>query len=174
MFRSAAVLSLTVALTGTSVAQEGPYDGHRVAQVEVESVRDLQTVLAVCEDIWSHAIGIGTLDVQATDDQLDALTEAGIAYTIAIPDLQALVDDERARLEANAQNAERGDWYADYKDIDAINTRLGDFETMRPDIAEVFDIGQTLEGRTMNAIRIATPRRRPEACHRAEQHSARA
>ena len=70
-----------------------------------------------------------------------------------IPDLQAAVQAERDRL---AKPQEAIDWFADFKDLAAINARLDAFVAARPDLCSIVNLPvTTIQGRTIKGIRIA-------------------
>ena len=75
------------------------FDGDQVVRVKIDSVRALRTMLVLSPDCWSESIGLGTLDFRMPADRMAALEKSGIPFGVLIPDLQALLDAERTRLE---------------------------------------------------------------------------
>jgi len=158
MIRTATVC--TAALIATAASAQplpqdaaAPYQGFKVVAVELDSAADVQQMQTLGADQWSHHIRPGEpTDFMVSPDQLTALDRLGLTYAVIDADIQATVDAERARL---TRGGNARSWFDDFKDLDAINAQLDAFAASRPDIAEVFDIGLTIEGRTMRGLRIA-------------------
>ena len=138
----------------TAAAQDEParYDGHKVVRAEIASERDLQTMLRLSDDVWSEHIGIGPADFRLRPESMAALAAAGVAYEVLIEDVQSLIDAERARLASPVDGA---GWFDDYKDLDAINARMDALAAQRPDLAQGFTVGTSIEGRPIKGLRIA-------------------
>ncbi len=128
------------------------FDGHVVVRARPRSVRELQAVLALTPDVWSHGIGVGPLDVRIPPEAREALNATGIAYEVLIDDVQRLID-----IEAQTAGREGGldnEWFDDYKTYDQINTYLDTLAALRPDIARVFSVGTSIEGRAIKGLEI--------------------
>lgn len=155
---AAAGLSLVLLLVGLTtspaVAQEGPatFNGHQVIRARLTTRRQLETLLQMAPDVWSERIGIGPLDVRIAPDQIPALKRSGIPYEVLIPDVQALIDRNRQGPLNPA-----GTWYDDYKPYTDVMDRLDLLAQMRPDLAQTFDVGLSLEGRMIRGIRLGEP-----------------
>jgi hypothetical protein len=145
----AAPVATAQPLATDSVAR---YDGHKLVAVELRSAADVRAVNAIGADQWSHNISAGVpTDFLVSPEQLAALDATGLVYEVRIEDIQAQIDAENTRLSASGA---RG-WFDDFKDLAAINDYLDVLVASRPDIASTFDLGQTIEGRTVRALRIA-------------------
>lgn len=149
---------ITLALAAAATAQPlatGPvarYDGHRLVAVELRTRDDVRTMQSIGADQWSHHIVAGVpTDFLVSPGQLALLEETGLGYRVRVEDIQAMIDAENARLNGGAARA----WFDDFKDLAAINDYLDTLAGARPDIASTFDVGQTIEGRTVRALRIA-------------------
>ncbi len=130
--------------------------GDSVVRVRLDSVRDVRTMDALSDDMWSHGIHRGFADYLVTEKQREALERTELQYCVMIEDVQAVVDAEAHRLATPpdggvADNA----WFEDFKDLAACNARLDALAAMRPDIASVFVVGQSIEGRPIRGIRIS-------------------
>lgn len=127
----------------------GPRAGKRVAiRVDCAVAGACERAEAAALDVWSEDRGAGLpLDVVVSERALAKLT----AYTVIVPDIDAVAAAERARLHSLARP---GDWFADYKDYRAITTHLHELAAMAPDRAAVEPIGSSLDGRTIWAMRI--------------------
>jgi murein tripeptide amidase MpaA len=98
---------------------------------------------------------VGQVEYAIADAALPAVEQAGIPYVVTVWDLEATLEAERARIEAS--NQQRGlDWFADYKDIDQISAKVDELVALRPDLAQRFDVGQSLQGRTIFGIHITS------------------
>ena len=130
------------------------YDGEVVVRATVRNAQDLMLLTQLSDDPWSHAPGIGApSDWRLSRERLATLRAAGVPFEIFIPDLQALVQAERDRL---AQPQEAADWFADFKDLAAINARLDSFVAARPDLCSIVNLPvTTIQGRTIKGIRIS-------------------
>ena len=146
---------------GTAAAQDEParYDGHKVVRAEIANERDLQTMLRLSDDVWSEHIGIGPADFRLRPESMAALAATGVAYEVLIDDVQSLIDAERTRLASPVQGA---GWFDDYKDLDAINARMDALAALRPDLAEGFAVGTSLEGRPIKGLRISNDAAYPD------------
>jgi murein tripeptide amidase MpaA len=127
------------------------YDGHVVVRATIASERDLHAMLRLSDDVWSDRVGLGPVDFRIRPEALSELAAARVPYTVLIPDVQALIDEERARL---ARPAEGGSWFDDYKDLDAIHEHLTSLAALRPDLAQRVSAGTSLQRRRLRGIRI--------------------
>jgi hypothetical protein len=90
------------------------FDGQRVVRVEVRTARDLQTVLALTDDVWTEWIRrSGPVDVMVKPEQFAALTQSGLKFRVIIEDVQARIDAETAEIRAR-QVADDATWYTSY------------------------------------------------------------
>lgn len=140
---------------GAGQAERRRYDGDSVVRVHVETARQLQAALALTDDLWSHGSGIGAFDMRVTPAQRKALDAAGLTYDVLIPDLQARIDAEAARLDAIAEGGIAAeDWFADFKNLAAINARLDELAAQHPGRASVFTVGSSYLGKPIRGLRI--------------------
>jgi carboxypeptidase T len=94
-------------------------------------------------------------------DMLDDLDASGLEYEVVVENLQDLVDAENARLRGGG--AARA-WFDDFKPLAEIYSYLDTLAAGRPDLATTFDVGQSLEGRTVRGIRISNDAFGDPAC----------
>jgi carboxypeptidase T len=105
-------------------------------------------------DIWSEQRGPGIpLDVVVTDDALARLDAAGVPWQILVPDIDAAARAEADRLRSPAA-ARPADWFAEYRDFDAISAHLRELVELAPDRTSLQAIGGSIEGRPLWALRI--------------------
>jgi murein tripeptide amidase MpaA len=137
------------------------YDGHSVVRVTTRSARELLAVNALADSIWSHAIGVGPLDVQLAPGKADALGDLGIPFDVLIPDVQVLIDAERSQIaaaHADGGFAGREDaWFLTYRTFAEISGRLDLYAANNPTIVTVQQAGLSLQSRPIRAVRISAP-----------------
>lgn len=105
-------------------------------------------------DVWSEQRGPGLpLDVVVTQDALGRLGAAGVPWQILVPDVDAAARAEADRLHGPGA-ARPADWFAEYRDYDAISARLQELAELAPDRAALQAIGASIEGRPLWALRI--------------------
>lgn len=145
-----------------------------VVRVTLTSLRDLRLVQTLSGDMWSHGVRDGVADFRVSDAALAALVESGIQFEVLIEDVQQAIELERARL-AKPPEVEGGvagvDWFADFKDLAAINAYLLELAALRPDLAQVITIGSSIESRPIRAIRIASAPGKPAVLFDGTQHA---
>ena len=148
------------------IQQPKLYTGHVVAKVAVSTPADVLRVTALAEaggSVWSHGVVDGKLDVQLTPAGLAALEQLGLAYEVMIRDVQALVDAERAQIEAWHRARDEGfagradDWYTTYHTRTEIDTYVAALAANSGGLATRAQFGSSLEGLPMYAIRISGP-----------------
>ncbi len=170
-------LAAACSIAAAQPAAKGPatrYDGHRLVAVELGSAADVRTMEAIGADQWSHHIRPDApTDFLVSPEQLAALDAAGLAYEVLIEDIQGSIDAENARLRGGA--GARG-WFDDFKDLAAINDYLDVLAGAHPQLASTFEVGQSLEGRTVLGLRIANdafgdPGCKPQVLFNACQHA---
>lgn len=161
---AAASLAIAAATAAAQPLADGPatrYDGHALVAVELETQADVRLMHALGADQWSHHItDRAPTDFLVSPDQLAGLDATGLDYRVLIPDIQPLIDAESARLREGGARA----WFDDFKDLAAINDYLDTLAAARPDIASVVEIGDSIEGRTVLALRIANDEFGEDAC----------
>jgi hypothetical protein len=124
------------------------YDNHKLVQVSIKSPADLKKMLAISEDHWSCSVGLGIIPFHVPPDRMADLVASGLDYRVVHENIQQLIDAEQASMQ------QRGGWFTSYHNFADVNTYLDGLATARPDLAARFNVGQSLEGRTMSGIRI--------------------
>jgi hypothetical protein len=130
------------------------FDGEVVVRVTLRDAQDLMLIGQLSDDPWSHAPGVGAdSDWRMSRERLATLRAAGVPFKVLIADVQAVVQAERERL---AQPRKSLDWFADFKDLAAINARLDALVAARPDLCSIVNLPVTsIQGRTIRGIRIS-------------------
>jgi hypothetical protein len=101
-------------------------------------------------EIWSEAIGLGVIDVRVSPEQKQALDSTGLNYEVSIEDLQHYIDEVFAGPEDEG-------FFDAYRTYDEHVAFLNDLAAQYPDLAEMVDLGSSVEGRPLWAIRITGP-----------------
>jgi carboxypeptidase T len=104
--------------------------------------------------VWSEHRGPGMpLDVVLPRDRLARLDEAGLAWQVLVPDIDAAARQEAERLRRPA-GQRPADFFAEFRDYRAISSHLAELAAHSPDRASVHGIGSSIDGRTIWAIRV--------------------
>ena len=156
------------------------YEGQMVIRIRTNSQAQLDGLLSLTESVWSERTGIGQLEVQIKQSNLNAITKMGIPHDVLIADLQAHTDEQwsmlvaqeridiqRRALEAQQQqhNNQRGgpvtvhdeSWFENYKQLADINDYFTNIADTRPDLASLQVVGQSLFNNDIHAITITGP-----------------
>ncbi len=151
------------------------FDGHSVVRVELEDLRQLRTVLALTDDVWTCGFGGdngledkrgGTLDVRLTPEALEQLRATTIRWRMLVPDVQKLIDQERGAGGVRPPMRPRGPgdggagidpFFSDYRDLSTVSGYVDTLVGLRPDLASRLTVGPTVENREIFAVRVAGP-----------------
>lgn len=125
--------------------------GDRVVRVQVKDAGQLQALLDMDLDVWSHEVGVGPVDVHVSVRERKELDAAGWTYTTMQRDLM------RAYLDELQGNLRGGAPFAAYPTLAEIVQFINDLATNRPDLCEVFSIGQSLQGRDIWVLHVTGP-----------------
>lgn len=154
--------------------QVARYDGHKVVSVAPANAQQLKQVLALTDDVWSHRTGFGgmPIDMNVSPEQFAALGDLGLPVEVMIDDLQGAIDAEMAEIIRRRNNGVRA-WFDNYKTWNEIRAHVEQLAAARPDLAEMFIAGQSLEGRDIFGIRITGPGGgdRPAVLYNGTQHA---
>lgn len=152
--------AMMVGAAGLARAQEsappGPYHGQKVVRINVRSAAELMRVNQIVTNVWDCRIGVGPLHVQVTPEQEAALVGLGLEPEVMVPDVQALLDAERAQIDQTNMQRDIA-WFATYRTLTEINTRLDQLAAANPTLASTVVLGNSLEGRPIRGIRFSAP-----------------
>jgi len=124
-------------------------------RVRPESQSQRLELLAMAVDLWSERPGDAELDLVLDHDGLRWLEAHAIPFETLVPDVEAIARAERERLAyAEVARPSPEQWFQEYRDLDTIHAYLGTLAALRPDLVELTTIGQSLEGRPLQALRI--------------------
>jgi len=128
---------------------------HRVAiRVSCENPASCSFAEALAVDVWSEERGPGLpLDVVVESDALARLEARQISFEVLVPDIDAVAQAEYARLH-DPTVARPADWFAEFRDYQAISARVQELAALAPDRADAKVIGASIEGRPLWALRI--------------------
>ncbi|MFG0300081.1 MAG: M14 family zinc carboxypeptidase [Phycisphaerales bacterium JB047] len=142
------------------------YTDQVVLSVRTTTQSQLDTLLGLVESVWSERTGVGLMDVQINRSHLPTLTKLGIGYDILINDLQA----HQAQRWAQMQRLEQLDhaqprgagvhsdaWFSNYKQFSDIISYFNNIAAIRPDIATMSDVGDSLQSNDIYALTITGP-----------------
>ena len=146
---------LTLLAAGTAQARPTGWDGHAIVSISVADQADLDTLVALDAasrdfEIWSDGVGIGLIDVRVSPDQRLALDASGLTYTVITEDLQRQYD-------LMFGGPRGGDFFDTYRSYDEHVTFMNDLVAAYPDLAQMVDLGTSVLGRSMWALRITGP-----------------
>jgi murein tripeptide amidase MpaA len=133
------------------------YDNYRQVRVEVRTARDLQTAMALTDDVWTHTLIRGQpIDILVSPEQFALLLQSGLRFTILNNNVQATIDAETAQVNA-ARHRDDPTWYTAYHNYTDVKTYTQALAAAYPNICTYSVIGQSLQGRDIFAIRITGP-----------------
>jgi hypothetical protein len=137
-----------VASNNLSADEPRDYSGYSVVRVTVDSRYEIDQVTHMVESVWTDYPSIGVLPVLVSPEQLRALEAAGYKYVVQIADVQPLM---ARQMESAA--AGRSDW-DHYMNLAEITAYINNLAAARPDLCEVFSIGQSIQGRDLWVLHI--------------------
>lgn len=155
MFRIAVAALMSAIAAGTATADEttGPYTDTVAVHVETTRPEHFKRVTALGASLLSCHEHLGGTDYLIGTDQLAALEALGIPFNIIVEDVQAAVD-AHAQAVAAAEVAGGATFYSNFRDRPTIEARLNQLVNNNPGIAEIIDIGDSVEGRDLWMVRI--------------------
>lgn len=126
-----------------------PYEGHKLVQLPAATRRVLEAIEPLGADVWTHTImPMQPVDLRLSPEQYARFIDLGLTHTVVAENLQAVVDAERARIDARAQQDDLT-WYEEYRNLDEYWVQWQAIADLNPDVAGFQVIGQSLEGRDM-------------------------
>jgi murein tripeptide amidase MpaA len=133
------------------------YDGERVVRVQIKTVRDFQTAVALTDDLWTESPRLGRpIDMRVNPAQLAALAVSGLRYEIIINDVQAAIDAEAAAIRAR-NGVDDAAWYTNYHNYADNRAYCQAMAAAYPTLCTYVVLGQSLQGRDIFGLRITGP-----------------
>ncbi|CAG0886878.1 unnamed protein product [Darwinula stevensoni] len=153
--------SLGLLLLATIVAAEQRYDGYEVLRFYPETHEDLAFLAELRKDnrldFWTE-IRRPTTDVMVPPSMMNELqrllSSHPIAHDTMIPDVQKLVDLQRAGMPEDG--SPRAMSWDSYHRLSDIHDYLDELAASYPDLVTVFSIGESFEGRDLKMIKISS------------------
>jgi MYXO-CTERM domain-containing protein len=156
--RGSWVVVAGLVVAGASIpASAAPRSHHGDALVQVDAWPD--DVAALGLDVWTHETAVPSVLARVTLQQRAMLDASGYDYVIVDPDLGPRVEGERERL-LGAPPVLGGldpGFYQDYRRFEAVLTRLAALVAAQPGRVTTVEIGDSLEGRQIQGVRITNP-----------------
>jgi hypothetical protein len=134
------------------------HDGLSAVLVHPRDEAQLEFVVDMAVDVWSDSWGLRGIVIVVDDAGRERLRGAGIPFEVEVEDIGALAEAERERL-SQPQASRPTDWFADYKTFAAVDAYVDDLAEHDPELAEVRQLGESVEGRPIRTLRITDPRR---------------
>jgi hypothetical protein len=142
-----------LACAGQAKGQEGegagPYAGHKLVRVPAATRGVMDALEGLDADIWTHTVmPLRPVELRLSPEQYLRFLDLGLTHDVVHDDLQAVVDAERARIEARRQQDDLT-FYDEYRTLDEYWVRWQQIADANPDVVTFSVIGQSLEGRDM-------------------------
>ena len=142
-----------LACAGQAVGQQaeaaGPYEGHKLVRLPAATRGVLDALEPLDADVWTHTImPLRPIELRLSPEQYGQFLDLGLTHEVVHENLQAVVDAERARIEARTQQDDLT-FYDEYRTLDEYWARWQQIADINPDVASFQVIGQSLEGRDM-------------------------
>ncbi|MDO9694776.1 MAG: M14 family zinc carboxypeptidase [Candidatus Latescibacteria bacterium] len=137
-----------------ALAQPRGYENHQVVSIEVAGEAQLEALRildAASRDleIWSESLRAGVVEARVSRDQKRELDAAGFGYTVLIENLQARIDE---------MYADQGHGFFDeYRTYEEHLALMRDLAARYPTLARTVDLGRSVQGRALMALRITGP-----------------
>jgi murein tripeptide amidase MpaA len=159
------------------------FDGYSSVRVTVTTPRQMLAVTSLMDMLLSESSGVGTFDVLLAPGKLKALTDLGIQHAVLSPNIQDQIDAESRRIRtalllnhAGQGQREGRAWFDDYKTLAEINAYADALAAAKPAIVTMQNVGASLQGRQLRAIRITAPGNppgnpRPAVIYHGGQHA---
>ncbi len=130
-------------------------DPRQLVRVDCQTPERCAAVEALALDVWTDVRAADQpLDIVVTRAELPALLELGLGWETLVDDIDADAAAERARIRGARATDGGDDWFAEYRDNDAITSHLGALVERSPGLVSSRLIGRSIEGRPIFAYRI--------------------
>lgn len=149
--------TLVVLATLASAPQPrpNPYTDHLLVEVEVPDAATLTRLLETGVDPWPEHPRVGAVPVLVSPERRAMLWAGGWQLRVLPVDVQAELDAEADRLaSATPVVPGGGDFFADFRDLATIDAEVDAIAAAAPELVTVFDLGESIEGRAIRAVRI--------------------
>lgn len=147
------VLYVSLALLAGAMGASVRCDEPRVKRVAIRvACTDCSLVESLALDVWSEQRSKDMpLDVVVRAQDLPSIAAAGLRWDVIVDDIDEAARGEAQRLQSASLE---GDWFADYRDYNAISQHLETLASRYPERARLHGIGSSLDGRSIWALEI--------------------
>jgi len=141
----------------------------QLVRIDVADISQLRTLAAFHNahrdvEIWSEALGIGPIDVRLPSHTRQALDATGLSYRVLVEDLNF----QRQGLMGATAGADFFDAYRSYEEHVVF---MNDLVTAYPNLAQMVNLGSSVQGRILWALRITAPGAdKPAVLYHGAQH----
>ncbi|CAL8101896.1 unnamed protein product [Orchesella dallaii] len=161
MLKARGLILLGIALTvATIIASEKRYSGYKVYTVkkarndtEYKALLELQKNFKKV-DFWSDPSKRRPTDIMVSPEDLTKteqfLSSHGLEYSVAINDVQRVVEKENVR-----STRQSGMNWRDYQRLRTIHDWLDSLAAFNPQVAQTGSIGRSTEGRNLKMIKLS-------------------
>ncbi|MCB9849263.1 MAG: hypothetical protein H6817_01005 [Phycisphaerales bacterium] len=126
------------------------YTNHKLVRVVTQSPADLDRIRAAGGEVLDCMPGPGPVDVRFAPGDVGNLAKLGLDYKIVVSDLGPATTRHLARAAGLGP-------FDDYMPLADIESYIEGLAAQRPDLCEVFSIGNSLEGRPIKVLHITGP-----------------
>jgi MYXO-CTERM domain-containing protein len=150
-----------------------PYRDHALVLVDVPDASSLRRLLATGVDPWLEHPRPGVVPVLVSPQQWPRLAVGEWTVRVIDSDVQRSVDDEQDRLAARPPHVPGGaGFFADFRPLSEIDDEIDALAEAYPEVVTVIPIGESIQGRTIRAVRLSTaPEDAPSVIVTSGQHS---
>ncbi|XP_030627834.1 carboxypeptidase A1-like [Chanos chanos] len=169
-------MRVPVLLTALFVAvfSREAFVGDQVLRITAKNDKQIMILRELAElenlglDFWMDPVKVDLpVDIHVPFDSLQDvksfLLSNEIEYSVMIPDLQDLVDEEQRVMKARSVQPRNTDGYdyANYHTLNEINSFIDMLVAENPNLVSKIVIGQSYEGRPLNVLKFSTGANRP-------------
>ncbi|MBX7082513.1 MAG: hypothetical protein K1X88_25130, partial [Nannocystaceae bacterium] len=148
--------SIVLALDPDPVqARAEVYRDHRLVEVWAPDGDALARLLALQVDPWQDTPRPGWVPLRVSPQVWPSLLAGAWSLRVLDDDLAESVAQEGARLALRTPGQAGGDFFTDFHTLDEIDAWLDAYVAGNPELASITEVGSSIEGRTIRALRIA-------------------
>lgn len=149
---------------GPPTGPSAPFEDHSVVRVFPGDDAQLEHAREVSIDRWTETVRLDRgIDIEVDGDGLAALDQAGIAYEVVLSDLAGSVEGERTRIGENPLLPDFSNFFDEYRSLAEIEAQVDAWAADYPERVIVDEVGASLDGRMIRAVRIRNANTPPDA-----------
>jgi predicted deacylase len=148
-------IAVGLVLLAAADPRAAPYADHMLVEIDVPDAAAMRRLLATGVDPWLEHPQPGRVPVLVSPDERAMLWADGWSLRIVSVDVQGAIDAEADRL-AMRPPVQHGvdEFFTDFREGDEIDAELDALVLASPELVTSYDIGMSIEGRTIRAIRV--------------------